>query len=188
MKFTKDFQQKIQNFHTSTRSSPNELKPSKINSAHKMGSEYESLHANFELSSQFRVHHHISGAAAGPPIEWPLWNLPRSLPHRVASMKKWKVSYLAKDVSKWAETFENELSSQNGVEIHYFRDQFWTFVVFDFFCPWSGLGISSSFMIFQRTQTTVYWKIMKDLGTPRGYPYRNFGYKFRNVNKFQIFF
>ena len=32
-------------------------------------------------------------------------------------------------------------------------------------------------MNFQTTRTSVCWKIMKDLGTPRGYPYRNFGYK-----------
>ena len=32
-----------------------------------------------------------------------------------------KNTYRRKDVSKWAETFENERSSQHGVEILHFR-------------------------------------------------------------------
>ena len=49
-------------------------------------------------------------------IEWPLWNnFGKDFPKKSS-----KILYLHKEVSKWAETFENELSSQNGVETHKF--------------------------------------------------------------------
>ena len=61
--------------------------------------------------------------------------------------------------------------------------QFKLFHFSENFIPGSGLRISSSLRIFQYTQMCIYWKILKGLGTLRGYPQ---GENFRKTQKFQL--